>query len=170
METRGELIQKWLLYSLASLLFLALQALLLARISVFSLTPFLLPLIPALIGSFEQSAQALGFSLGFGILCDAALLGAFPCFYLLSSVLIVLLAGFISRRVLTRGLLCSLITGFASLLLFNSISAAAVFFAHGTSLPALLLRGAGVSLVSLFPVLFMHPLYAFLHRRLHMYD
>ena len=170
METRGELIQKWLLYSLASLIFLLLQALLLARLRILSLTPFLLPLIPALIGSLEQNAQALGFSLGFGILCDAAFLGAFPCIYLLSSVLIILLAGFVSRRVLTKGLFCSLVTGFASLLLFNGINAAAVFFAHGAPLRPLLLRVAGTSLISLFPVLFMHPLYAFLHRRLHMYD
>ena len=170
METRAELIQKWLLYSLASLFFLAVQSLLLAKIRIFSLTPFLLPLIPAIVGSLEQNAQALGFSVGFGILCDAALLGAFPCFYLLSSVLVVLLAVFVSRRVLTKGMLCSFITSLAALLLTNTINAAAVFFAGGAALHELLLRVAGTSLVSLFPVFFMHPLYAFLHRRLHMYD
>ena len=170
METRAELIQKWLLYSLASLLFLALQSLLLARLRIFSFTPFLLPMIPAIVGSLEQNWQALGFAVVFGILCDAALLGAFPCYYLLSSVLIVLLSDFVSRRVLTKGLLCSLITGFAALLLFNSISAAVIFFRSGAALHELLLRVLGVSLVSLFPMCFMHPLYAFLYRRLHMYD
>ena len=61
METRAELIQKWLLYSLASLIFLLLQALLLARLRIFSLTPFLLPLIPAILGSMEQeTAPAAG--------------------------------------------------------------------------------------------------------------
>ena len=170
METRAELIRKWLLYSLASLFFLAVQSLLLARLRIFSLTPFLLPLIPAIIASLEQNVQALGFSLGFGILCDAALLGAFPCFYLLSSVLVALLADLVSRRVLTKGLLCSLLTGLAALLLANAINAAALFFSGGAAIHELLLRVAGVSLVSLFPVFFMHPLYAFLYRRLHMYD
>ena len=170
METRSELIQKWLLYSLASLLFLAIQSLLLAKIRIFSLTPFLLPLIPAIVGSLEQNVQALGFAVGFGIFCDAAMLGPFPCFYLLSSVLVFLLSDFVSRRVLTKGLLCSLLTGLAALLLANAMNAAALFFAGRAALRELLPRVAGASLVSLFPVFFMHPLYAFLYGRLHLYD
>lgn len=170
METRLELIRKWLLYSIVSLLFVALQALVLAKLRIFSLTPFLLPLIPAILGSLEQNVQPLGFAVGFGILCDAALPGLFPCIYLLTDVLVVLLVGFISGRLLTRGFLCSLLTGFAALLLANLIQAAAVLFAGGAALQPLLLRVLSASLLTLPAVCFMYPLYAFFYRRLHLYD
>ena len=170
METRSDFIKKWLIYSLLTLLFLLLQSLVLNRLRLFGFTPWLLPLLPAIVGAMEQHTQSLGFALIFGVLCDMAIIGPFPCFFLLCSVLGVLLSFLVGTRLLSAGWLCSLASGFASLLLCNLLWALSVRLSSGAALSALLLHALGASLISLPTVLLLHPVFAFFHGRLHIYD
>ena len=64
--TRRNFAIKWLLYGLATLLFVVLQSLLLNHITLWGIHPFLLPLIVALATMWEGN-EGVVFSLIFGL-------------------------------------------------------------------------------------------------------
>lgn len=170
METRSELTIKWAIYSLAALGFSALQGLLFSRLHPLGVTPWLLPMLPALLAVFEPGLQSTVFAIAFGVACDLALLGPFPCFYTLCFFMIALLAGLISTRFLSPGLLCSAAAALVACLTENLLHMISLRLSSGAAFRDLFLYGGKALLCSLPLVLLLHPVFSRLHKEFHRYD
>ncbi len=168
METRSELIFKWSVYSALSLLVLLIQGFL-PEIRLFGVALFLPPVLVALLTSLEPNLQGVVFALGFGLLCDFALLGPAPCFYLVSFLLIALLSSLISTRLLNAEMLCSLAVVPAGILL-SAVLRWLLLLADGSgSVGAVLLYCAKELLLVMPVVVPLHFLFRFFHHRFHFY-
>ena len=109
MLARNETIFKWLLYALATLLCVLVQGLVLQRVSIWGVIPFLYPLLPAVLATYEGPTAGTVYSLAVGVLCDSLLPGPIPCFYTLVFPLLGLCGALISQSLLPAGFLCSLV-------------------------------------------------------------
>lgn len=168
METRSELIFKWSVYSALSLLVLLIQGFL-PEIRLFGVTLFLPPVLVAILASLEPNLQGAVFALCFGLLCDFALLGPVPCFYLVSFLLIALLSALISTRLLNAELVLSLSVVPAGLML-SALLRFFLMLAEGYGSAADVLLYAGKELLLTMPfVVPLHFLFTFFHRRFHFY-
>ena len=107
MLARNETIFKWLLYALATLLCVLVQGLVLQRVSIWGVIPFLYPLRPAVLATCEGPTAGTVYSLAVGVLCDSLLPGPIPCFYTLTLPLVGLCASLLAQSVLPAGFLCS---------------------------------------------------------------
>ena len=72
---------KWLYYAGAVLLLVLVQSLVLNRISVWAVHPFLPPVIAGIMAMLEGPAEGAVFGGVFGLLCDLTMPGVIPCFY-----------------------------------------------------------------------------------------
>ena len=80
--TRRAIVQKWILYCLCALVLLAVQDLILVRIRIGGVHPFLLPALAVIPVTLERSGQSLLYALFFGLACDLLMpTGVFVCFY-----------------------------------------------------------------------------------------
>ena len=110
MVARSELILRWSLYGAAGLLTCLLQGLILQRLSIWGVMPFLYPALAAMVAVREGALPAGAvYALALGAVCDLALPGAIPCFYTLVFPVVGLLASLLSQSVLPAGFLCSLV-------------------------------------------------------------
>ena len=75
---------KWLYYAGAVLLLVLVQSLVLNRISVWAVHPFLPPVIAGIMAMLEGPAEGAVFGGIFGLLCDLTMPGVIPCFYTLA--------------------------------------------------------------------------------------
>ena len=107
MIARNAAIYKWTLYSLAAILFMALQGMFFHRVHLWGVIPFLYPLLAAIPATYEQPFPATAFALALGVVCDLLLPERFPCFYTLTFPLTGLIASLFSRNLLPAGVLCS---------------------------------------------------------------
>ena len=83
--TRRAVVQKWILYSLCALALVLVQSLLLVRVQVWGVHPFLLPAIAVIPVTLERDEGALLFSVFFGLACDLLTpVAGLPCFYALA--------------------------------------------------------------------------------------
>lgn len=106
--TRRAVVQKWILYSLCALALVLVQSLLLVRVQVWGVHPFLLPAIAVIPVTLERDEGALLFSVFFGLACDLLTpVAGLPCFYALAFLVGGGLAWLLSGRVVA-GLVCSL--------------------------------------------------------------
>ena len=110
MIARNETIFKWLLYALATALFLFLQGGLLQRMEFWGVLPFIYPLLAVIPATFEGPLAGCIFSLILGVYCDLLLPGPIPCLFTLIFPLAGLCAGLISQSWLPAGFLCSLVS------------------------------------------------------------
>ena len=150
MVARSELILRWSLYGAAGLLTCLLQGLILQRLSIWGVMPFLYPALAAMVAVREGALPAGAvYALALGAVCDLALPGAIPCFY---SVAFPLAASALSF----------LVTG----LLHAGVLAAMGHGAFGTAMAV-----AGKEFLVTLPLLpFLYLLLRFLHRKTHLYD
>lgn len=123
MLARNETILKWLLYTAATALCMILQGLVLQRITIWGVIPFLCPLLAAIPASYEGSVPGTVFALGVGVLCDLVFPVALPCFYTLVFPVAGLCAALLSQDLLPAGFLCSLVGSAAAFLLMDGFSA-----------------------------------------------
>ena len=84
MLPKSYLVFKWLIYALATLLFFALQSLVLNHIRVWNLLPFLYPVLPAVAAMYEGPRRGPVFALCLGVVCDLLLPVPFSGFLPLS--------------------------------------------------------------------------------------
>ena len=110
MLPKSYLVFKWLVYASATLLFFALQSLVLNHIRVLGLTPFLYPLLAAIPATWESPSSGTIFSLSMGVVCDLLLPGPIPCFYTLVFPLAGLFSSLLAQGLLQAGFLCSLVS------------------------------------------------------------
>lgn len=165
MLPKSYLVFKWTIYSLATLLLFALQYLLLNHVHVFGITPFLYPMLPAVLSSYEGLRRGSVFSLALGLVCDLLLVGPFEGFYTISFVLVALIAALIAENLLSPGFLCGLAVSAMGLVL-TGLLRIAVMLLSGGRYPALMLQIlAGETLLSLPALVVILPLYRVIHRR-----
>ena len=130
--TRRAVVQKWILYSLCALALVLVQSLLLVRVQVWGVHPFLLPAIAVIPVTLERDEGALLFSVFFGLACDLLTpVAGLPCFYALAFLLGA------AAIVLGAQLLIDNGTALAQLLHVPDSIIGATMIAIGTSLPEL---------------------------------
>ena len=165
MMPKSYIIAKWTIYSLATLLLLALQHLILGHISVFGVTPFLYPLIPALVSSYEGLRRGSVFSLVVGTVCDMLLIGPFEGFYAITFSIIGIFAALIGENLFSPGWLCGFVVCLMALGI-NGVSHFILYFLSGERhlllMARIVLIECAISLPAMLPAL---PLYRKVHRR-----
>lgn len=169
METRAELIFKWSVYSALTLLVLLLQAFL-PDMHLGSATLFLPPILAAIVAALEPGQQGVLFAACFGLVCDWAMLGPIPCFYLVSFTLIALLSLLISGRIVNAQLILSLAVSAAALCLSAALRLL-ILLCRGSAAPDAALLACGRELLLTMPfVVPLHFLFAAFYRRYHFYN
>lgn len=165
MLPKSYIIAKWTVYSLATLLLFGFQHLILNHIEILGATPFLYPILPALVASYEGLRRGSVFALVVGVVCDLLLTGPFDGFFTIIFALIGILAALIGENLLSPGWLC----GFVVSLMGLGITAAArllLYFLSGELRPLLMgqlaLTECIITLPAILPAL---PLYRWIHRR-----
>ena len=109
MLPKSYIVFKWTVYSLATLLLFALQHLVLNHISIFGTAPFLYPMLPALVASYEGLRRGSVFSLVLGVVCDLLIAGPFDGFYTIIFTFIGIFAALIGENIFSPGWLCGFI-------------------------------------------------------------
>ena len=122
MLARNETIFKWSLYAAAALLCLTVQGVLLQRLTLWGVIPFICPLLAAIPATWESPTAGTIFSLAVGVVCDLLLPAPIPCFYTLVFPRVGLLAALLSHSLLRAGFLCSLASTAIAFLLTDSFA------------------------------------------------
>lgn len=170
MLARNETIFKWTLYAMATALCFLAQLFVLQRMTILGVIPFIYPVIPAVLATYEKAVSGTVFALAVGVVCDLILPGPIPCFYTLVFPVAGLCAALLSKGLLTAGFVCSLaatataftLTGvFHCVLLWIQGKAA---WSAGASVCA---REFLVSAVLILPVML---LFSAVYRRTHLDD
>lgn len=165
MLPKSYIITKWTVYTLATLLMAALQHLLLDRISLWGVTPFIYPMLPALVASYEGLHRGSKFALVTGFLCDLLIAGPFEGFYTVIFTLIGILAALIGENLLSPGWLCGFSVAAMGLGLVI-ISRLLLHLLSGSLRPLLMGRIALTEIAISLPVLLVAlPIYRWIHSR-----
>ncbi len=114
---QGSLFYRWLFYGLAAVLGLVLQGLVLNRLRVWGIHPFLPPVLTAVAAAQEDRQEGLCAAAVFGLVCDLTLSPIIPCFYILTFALTAFLAGLIAKQLIVPGFFCAMAASVAALLL-----------------------------------------------------
>ena len=162
--TRKKQIFYWTVYGLAALLLLFLQVVLLNRLSVRSVHPFLLPMLAGLTAIYTPRRGSAIFAFLFGFLCDMLFAGVIPFFYLLTFTLCAVGAGLVSHRFIAPGFLCSLLIGGSCLFLTGLLQMFFFTFKTEVSFPAGMAILFTELLLSLPFLLLLHPIYSRINR------
>lgn len=167
MQPKQYIIFKWCVYGAVTLLLCLLQRCILPYIRINGVTPFLYPLLIAVVAAYESRTGGPFFALGLGVLCDLILRNFPPGFHTMVFTLAALGAAVIAEFLLSPGLPCSLAAGALAFALMD-LGRLAVFFqrGQGSALGALLevaLWEFALTLPLLPPI---HGIYRSLHRRL----
>ena len=124
MVARSELILRWSLYGAAGLLVCLVQGLILQRLDLWGVMPFLYPALAAMVAVWEGAVPCGAvYALCLGAACDLALPGGIPCFYTIAFPLAAMLAGLLTRGWLSSNLLSALAASALSPLLGDAVIA-----------------------------------------------
>lgn len=165
MLPKSYIITKWTVYALATLALCAVQHLVLNHISILDVTPFLYPMLPALVSSYEGLKRGSRFSLVTGFFCDLLILGPFPGFYTITFTLIGVLAGLIGENLLSPGWLCGFTVSAMGLGIVN-LARLFLYMLSGDLHPLLMGHIALVELLITLPMLLPSlPVYRAIHSR-----
>lgn len=170
MLARNEVIIKWALYALASLLCVFVQGAVLQRVELLGVIPFVYPLLAAIPATFESSVSATVFALCMGVFCDLLLPGPIPCFYTLMFPLVGLCASLLSQGVLKAGFLCSA-AGAVIAFLCTGLGQCLLLWMGGKAAWSAGLATMGKELLVTLPCIFpMTALYRAVYRKTHLDD
>ncbi len=165
MLPKSYIIAKWSVYALATLALSALQHLILNHISLWDVTPFIYPMLPALVASYEGLHRGGKFALAAGLFCDLLIAAPVTGFYTVLFTVIGLLAGQISENVLSPGWLCGF-TVSAMALALVAASRLLLYFLSGELRLFLMGRIALVEIAITLPLLVIAlPVYRWIHVR-----
>lgn len=156
--TQRENISKWFLYALVTGLFVLLQSVVLNRISIWNVHPFLPPMLVAMVAMWEGRGAGIGFALVFGFLTDLTANAPIPCFYMVLFVLIALMTSVIARRLFPAGFLCALVLAVLAMLPHALFTALLLDGQNGLALSAAVsLAGRELVVSAPFVLLFYWP-------------
>ena len=170
MLARNEVIFKWALYGAVTALCFFLQGAFFQRFTLWGVLPFVYPLLAAIPATYEAPVPATIFALCVGVVCDALLPGAIPCFYTLIFPVIGLLSSLLARGVLPAGFFCSLAAVILALCLTDLFRCLLLWISGRNIWRAglfLLLRELCVTLPFSLPVILLYRMAA---RKVHLYD
>ena len=157
MQPKSYRVFKWVIYALATLFLCGLQETFFCHIRVLGLTPFLYPVLPAVVAMFEGPRQGAVFALALGVLCDLLVPAPFRGFFAILFPVIASLSGGIAGRLLSRGFLCALIV--------SSLGMLAQILSGGQYLGLMARISLGETLLTLPALLLVLPLYRTIFRR-----
>lgn len=164
MMPKSYIIAKWTVYSLATLLLFALQHLVFNHISVLDVTPFIYPILPALVASYEGLRRGSVFALVVGTVCDLLIIGPFEGFFAITFTIIGIYSALIAENAFSPGWLCGLVVSLMALGI-NGAAHFALYFLAGERdilrMAQIVLIECALSLPAIFPAL---PLYRSVHR------
>lgn len=165
MLPKSYIIAKWTVYALATLALFALQHLVLNHISVLDVTPFLYPILPALVASYEGLRRGSIFALAVGVVCDLLIFGPFDGFFTIMFSLIGIFSALISKNLFSPGWLCGLVVSLMGLGM-TVAGRLVLFLLAGQLRPLLMVPQALIECAISLPALFAAlPLYDCIHRR-----
>ena len=163
MVARSELILRWSVYGGAGLLVCLVQGLILQRLDLWGVMPFLYPALAAMVAVWAVYALCLG------IACDLALPGSVPCFYTVTLPLAAMLAGLLTREWLSSHLLSALAASALSYLVTGLLHAGVLAVTgHGAFVTAMAVAGKEF-LITLPALPLLYLLLRFLHGKTHPY-
>lgn len=165
MQPKSYRVFKWVVYALATLLLCALHAMFFSNIRVLGLTPFLYPVLPAVLAMFEGGRRGAVFGLVLGALCDLLVPAPFRGFFALAFPVIAALSGAIASRLLSRGFLCALIVSALGMLASGAFRMAVQVLSGGRYLGLMARITLGETLLTLPLLLVVLPLYRMVYRR-----
>lgn len=165
MLPKSYVVFKWVVYTIATLLLCALQSLLFDHIHVFRLTPFLYPLLPAVLSMFEGARRGALFALFFGIACDLLLPAPFPGFFTLIFPVAATVSATVAGRLLSRGILCAMIVSCLSLLLTAAFRIFIQLLSGGQYIGLMAQIALGEAILTLPALLLVLPAYRTIYRR-----
>lgn len=165
MLPKSYIIAKWTVYALATLLLFGLQHLILGHITILGASPFLYPMLPVLVSSYEGLRRGSVFSLALGVVCDMLLTAPFDGFFTIIFTLIGIIAALISENLLSPGWLCGFVVSLVGL--GGTVAARLVLYLlSGELRPLLMGQLALTECIITLPALFCAlPLYRWIHRR-----
>ena len=165
MLPKSYIVTKWTVYGLATIALAAAQHLVLDHITLWGVTPFLYPMLCALVASYEGLQRGSKFSLIMGLICDLLIIGPFDGFYTVTFTLIGILAGLIGENLLSPGWLCGITVSGMGLVLVN-LARLLLYFLSGSLHPLLMGRIALVEILITLPMLLPSlPVYRSIHNR-----
>ncbi len=170
MLARNETLFKWSLYAGATALCFLAQSLLLQRITLLGVIPFLYPILVAALAVYEGPFPGTVYALCVGVLCDLLLPVPLPCFHTLIFPPAALCAALISLGLLPAGPLCVL-TASAAAFAMTGLFHGLVLWVRGQTAWAAVLSVCGREfLVSVLLVLPVTLLIRAVYRKTHIYD
>lgn len=98
----------WLLYGLCAVAMALLQTLLLSRLRIWGVHPFVLPCMAAVTATYLDRRNGMAFAAFWGFVCDLTMPAVIPCFYILTFMLSAFLSGQFAKRVMVPGFVCSM--------------------------------------------------------------
>jgi hypothetical protein len=165
MLPKSYLIYKWTVYALVTALFLAVQSGVLCRVQVWGLMPFLYPVLPAVVSSYEGLRRGPTFSLCLGVVCDLLYWGPFSGFYTITFTLLALFSALIAENLISPGFLCSLVVSAMALALTGGFRLALAFLSGSPYLALMGRMVVGEAILTLPWLLLVHPIYRLIHIR-----
>ena len=171
MVARSELILRWSVYGAAGLLVCLVQGLILQRLDLWGVMPFLYPALAAMVAVWEGAVPCGAvYALCLGAACDLALPGSIPCFYTIAFPLAAMLAGLLTRGWLSSNLLSALAASALGYLVTGLLHAGVLAVTgHGAFVTAMAVAGKEF-LITLPALPFLYLLLRWVHRKTHLYD
>ena len=170
MVARSELILRWSVYGGAGLLVCLVQGLILQRLDLWGVMPFLYPALAAMVAVWEGAVPCGAvYALCLGIACDLALPGSVPCFYTVTLPLAAILAGLLTREWLSSHLLSALAASALSYLVTGLLHAGVLAVTgHGAFVTAMAVAGKEF-LITLPALPLLYLLLRLIHGKTHPY-
>lgn len=154
---------RWLFYAGAAILLLLLQSLVLNRLRIWGVHPFLPPMMVAVAASWEDRQESLWAAAVFGVICDLTLHPPIPCFYTVLFTAAAFLSGLIAAHWIASVFFCAAVTSMVALLLDGAFHILILTYRGVSDLGAAALI-LGRELLLTLPLL---PLVYFLFRPIH---
>lgn len=159
MQPKNYVAFKWVVYAIATFFLCMLQSILLGNIRVLGLTPFLYPMLPAVVAMFEGPKQGGIFAMSFGLLCGLLLPAPFPGFFTISFPMGAILAGAVADRVTSRGFGCALVVSALGLLATCAMRLFVQILLGGQYLVPMARTSLGETLLTLPAIVAVLPIY-----------
>lgn len=165
MLPKSYVVFKWIVYAAATLLLCGVQSMVLNHIHIVGLTPFLYPILPAMVAMFEGSRQGAVFAFFFGLACDLLVPAPFQGFFVLIFPVAAFVSAGVAERLMSRGLLCGAIVSSLGLLLTDCLRLFVQVLSGGRYLGLMAQIALGEAVLTLPAVLIVLPVYRMIYRR-----
>ena len=156
---------KWAVYAAATALLLLFQLLVVHRIRLWGLTPYLPPILVGAAASFEGRSASPFYAAAFGLLCDLTAAPPVPGFFTLTFTLAALLSSFVTETLFSRDLLGCLVAAAISSALTGAVRVLVLSIRGIPAFAALCSVAAREFLISIPLLVVVFPLFRWVHKK-----